>query len=114
MFVLKRNFGVALTLLLGCCFYFCSECFAATTGDPPVFDSGIRLQDNSGYMQPGLMYSAPCVTDWNADGKKDLLVGGFFYGNIFLYLNSGTNEAPVFTTSSKLQANGVDISVPYD
>ncbi len=59
------------------------------------------------------VYSVPCVVDWNEDGRKDLLVGCFYYGYIYLYLNSGTNNAPVFTTGSKLKADGVDLSVNY-
>ena len=59
------------------------------------------------------IYSVPCVVDWNNDGKKDLLVGCFWNGYIFLFLNSGTNSAPVFTTGTKLKADGATLSVNY-
>ncbi|MEW6006953.1 MAG: VCBS repeat-containing protein [bacterium] len=48
-------------------------------------------------------YSTPCVSDWNNDYKKDLLVGDEF-GYVYLFLNSGTDENPVFTSYSRLQA----------
>lgn len=55
--------------------------------------------------------ASPQVEDWNGDGKKDLLVGQFSGGKIRLFLNSGTNNAPVFTTSTFLQADGKEISL---
>lgn len=80
---------------------------------PPPFNAGTRLQANGVDIKVDTYAAAACVTDWNGDGKKDLLVGCFYYGNVYLYLNSGTNSNPVFTTGSKLQANGTDISVAY-
>ena len=42
----------------------------------------------------------PRVVDWDNDGRKDLIVGqwsGPTYGmNLFVYLNNGTDESPVF------------------
>jgi hypothetical protein len=35
------------------------------------------------------------VADWNQDGKKDILVGVFSRGNIWLYLNEGTDAEPI-------------------
>lgn len=58
--------------------------------------------------------SNPDINDWNEDGKKDLIVGEQTYispntGTIRCYLNSGTNEAPVFDDYTVLQAGGNDI-----
>lgn len=79
----------------------------------PSFSTGTRIQANGTDLKVDTYASVPCVVDWNADGKKDLLVGCFYNGNVYLYLNSGTNSSPIFTTGSKLQANGSDISVAY-
>ncbi len=79
----------------------------------PQFTTTTRLKTGNSYMKVDTYTSVPCVVDWNADGKKDLLVGCFYYGNVYFYLNSGTNEAPVFTTGSKLMVSGNDISVAY-
>ena len=57
-------------------------------------------------------YAIPCVTDWNGDGRKDLLVGYRNADKIALFLNYGTDAAPVFSGYSNLQANGTDIVIP--
>jgi hypothetical protein len=85
----------------------------------PSFSTGERIQAGGSDLQVPRdgggtnLYTVPCVVDWNEDGRKDLLVGCFYNGFIYLYLNSGTNNAPVFTTGSKLKADGVDIAVNY-
>ncbi|MBN2088212.1 choice-of-anchor D domain-containing protein [candidate division KSB1 bacterium] len=85
----------------------------------PLFDSVEKIKANGIDLQVPRdgggtnYYSVPCVVDWNNDGKKDLLIGCFYNGSIYFYRNWGTNNAPVFTTSSKLRADGVDLSVNY-
>jgi len=49
--------------------------------------------------------SVPLVDDWNEDGKKDLIVGSDT-GYIYLYLNTGTNAAPLFTNQTRIEADG--------
>jgi hypothetical protein len=62
---------------------------------------------------PGSGYAIPCVTDWNGDGKKDLLVGYQSAGKIALYLNLGTDAQPRFTNFTNLKtADGNDICLP--
>ncbi|MFH1963194.1 MAG: VCBS repeat-containing protein [bacterium] len=46
--------------------------------------------------------SMPCIVDWNEDKKKDLLVGNKF-GQIIVYLNSGTDSDPAFGNETILQ-----------
>jgi len=48
--------------------------------------------------------SAPVVVDWNADGKKDLLVGDGA-GDVWVFLNQGTDAAPAL-------AAGVSVALP--
>lgn len=51
----------------------------------------------------------PWVCDWNEDGKKDLLVGQEGISqpcNVYVYLNQGTNAAPVFGDSTPVLFNG--------
>jgi hypothetical protein len=88
---------------------------AFPSGDPPEFIPGIRLQDSSGDIGSNVLdqYSVPCVADWNEDGKQDLLIGYFIFGPIYLYLNSGTNTAPVFTAYTKLKADGADLAAQW-
>lgn len=78
-----------------------------------LFEPGIRIQANGINMKVDTYASAPYVVDWNEDGKKDLLVGCFYSGNVHLFLNSGSNSAPAFTSGTMLQADGSVISVAY-
>jgi len=48
--------------------------------------------------------------DYNLDGKKDLLIGSK-EGKIALFINSGTEKAPVFSGYRFLKAEGNDIDV---
>lgn len=53
--------------------------------------------------------SFPFVIDWDEDGKKDLIVGEQSpqapnTGNVRIYLNEGTNAAPVFGNYSMVYA----------
>jgi hypothetical protein len=52
---------------------------------------------------PGSGFAIPCVTHWNGDGKKDLLVGYQPDGQIALYLNLGTDAQPCFTNFTVLK-----------
>ncbi len=51
--------------------------------------------------------AAPCVVDWNNDGRKDLLVGAGD-GTIRLFLNTGTEDVPVFDEGCYLRG-GADL-----
>jgi hypothetical protein len=57
--------------------------------------------------------SWPFVVDWNRDGRKDLLIGqeGLNYSsNVNVYLNQGTDSAPVFEDSTPVLHNGSPFS----
>jgi VCBS repeat-containing protein len=59
-------------------------------------------------------YSAPYATDYNGDGLFDLLIGekaGTDTGKVRVYVNEGTEAAPVFNSFSYVQANGADLTV---
>jgi hypothetical protein len=51
----------------------------------------------------------PCVADWNGDGLADLLCGDGS-GNVHLFPNTGTREAPVYESETLLQAQGVNVN----
>ena len=60
-------------------------------------------------------YSVPSLVDYNADGLTDLLVGektAEGEGKIRVYLNQGSNEAPVYSTFAYAQTTGTDVVVP--
>ena len=62
------------------------------TDAQPIFGEPIEL--NNGKLDVG-SDSAPDVVDWNGDGKKDLVLGNDD-GEIFVFINQGTNHDPQF------------------
>jgi len=72
----------------------------------PVFTSFTYIKVAGSTFDCGYN-SMPVVTDWNEDGKKDLLIGEHD-GKIFLLLNVNTDADPVFQTTSFIQ-NGSSV-----
>jgi hypothetical protein len=78
----------------------------------PVLKPGVRLL--VGYKPLSVGHTAcPEVLDWNNDGKKDLLVGTYNDGKVWLFLNKGTDAEPVFDKGEALQAGGREIKVGF-
>ncbi|MBD3369026.1 hypothetical protein GF402_01530 [Candidatus Fermentibacteria bacterium] len=86
---------------------------AVAFADLPEFSSPFFVQASGVDLVVDGSVPDPYVADWDGDGVKDLIVGQFSQGKIRLYLNSGTNASPVFTTYSFLQADGSDITMSY-
>jgi hypothetical protein len=76
------------------------------TDSPPVFNAS----PDSVVLTFGSAMSPFVVTDWNADGKKDLIIGNG-NGNVYLYLNTGANEAPSFGTGQALTGDNGALNV---
>lgn len=95
---------LVLTLLASCS-------VSVLSADPVQFQPAAPLHYRSAPLTVGT-YAFPCVTDWNGDGRKDLLVGFQIESKIALLLNSGTDSQPVFTNMTILQADGMDIIHP--
>ena len=81
------------------------------TDQNPVFRDAVHVKDGGADLDVGTRAS-PVVFDWNGDGRKDLLVGDT-YGNTYFFDNRGTDAAPSFNGSVKLQAGGSPIDVGY-
>ena len=87
-------------------------------GETRVTDSsaamreGVRLEADGKPIDVDIGHLVPTVTDWNGDGRKDLIFGQFVGGKIGLYLNRGTDAAPVFGDLEYLCAGGAEISLP--
>ena len=57
-------------------------------------------------------FPSPCITDWNEDGKNDVLVGEFTGGaGVRLCINTGTSATPAFASSTYLEAGGSKIQL---
>jgi hypothetical protein len=57
-------------------------------------------------------HAAPCVGDFDGDGKPDLLVGQYDGGKLRVYRNTGTARAPKFDTFTYFVAGGQAGRVP--
>jgi len=79
--------------------------------EPTLFNQGKLLDGATSLMVA--KDGNPFVVDWNNDGAKDLLVGQFTNGNIWLYLNLGTDFMPVFNGGAKVESNGTPITTTY-
>lgn len=98
-----RSFAVKLLFLIGV--GVCGLTLVpALMADPIQLQPAQILQASGAALGTNMFaYANPCVTDWNGDGKKDLLVGYQTAGKIAVFLNSGTDAQPVFTNFFKLQ-----------
>ncbi|MHC4942992.1 MAG: hypothetical protein ACYTG7_08240 [Planctomycetota bacterium] len=74
----------------------------------PELEEGVFIQDGGSDLLVDWC-SVPCVVDWNNDGAKDLLVGQFVNGWIWLFLNEGTDLNPLFNGGSLVESNGSPI-----
>jgi len=85
-------------------------------GSQSIFAPGERLQAGGVPLkvsgeEPEMRvagYARPDVADWNADGRKDLLVADG-RGWVTLFVNEGTDAAPVLARGQRLSASGKPI-----
>lgn len=86
----------------------------STQGDlVPIFEPDFTINWNGGGIHDDNYGAVPFMVDWDGDGNKDLLVGTYYYGNIYFYKNYGTNDAPQFQDRIKLMADGTEIALTY-
>jgi hypothetical protein len=86
-------------------------CWAGVAKEP-TFHPGVKLEAAGMPIEVQVGHLVPSVSDWNGDGRKDLLAGRFSGGGILLYLNEGTHAKPVFNQKGKpLLAGGRPISL---
>jgi hypothetical protein len=57
-------------------------------------------------------HAAPFVCDFDGDGLKDLLVGQFKDGLLWIYRNEGTNSEPKLAAGVKFKDGNEDGRVP--
>ncbi len=81
-----------------------------SVGNPQLTAKGFIKANNNDINV--INRAAPVVVDWNNDGKKDLVLGDDA-GYVRLYLNSGANNDPKFTTFTYLKIYNVNIKVSY-
>jgi hypothetical protein len=74
---------------------------------PPV-----RLEADGKPIDTAVGHAAPFVGDFDGDGVKDLLVGQFGEGILWIYRNVGTNERPKLAAGVKFKEGKADGRVP--
>ena len=85
----------------------------ALKAEAPALEDGVLIQDGGGPLYVD-GYSTVTTVDWNNDGKKDLLVGQYTNGYVWLYINVGTDSDPVFNGGVRVESGGFPITTPYD
>ncbi|MFZ2146951.1 MAG: FG-GAP-like repeat-containing protein [Sedimentisphaerales bacterium] len=84
------------------------------TDESPAFDGGTFLQVGRLGSKTNINVgarAAPCLVDWNSDGRNDLVVGAYD-GRIHIFINEGTDTEPDFLVETFAQADGSDLVVP--
>ena len=97
-------FHMAVACLIG---------LTAAAQDAPGFLPGRLLESGGRPMMGDNLYTTVAVCDWNDDGRKDLLVGMLYDGNVKAFLDVGTGGEPAFGPGVLLEADGYPIQVGY-
>ncbi len=74
---------------------------------PPV-----RLEAAGKPIDTDVGHAAPFVGDFDGDGVKDLLVGQFSDGILWIFRNEGTNDRPKLAAGVKFKEGRDDGRVP--
>ena len=79
------------------------------------FETPVRLKADGKHINiakfSSSAHAGPCVADVDCDGVNDLIVGSFS-GTFFVFKNTGSNSAPIYTAKGELQAGGEAAKVP--
>jgi hypothetical protein len=85
---------------------------------PPISDPAdellppVRIEAAGKPIDTDVGHAAPFVADFDGDGVKDLLVGQFGDGILWIYRNIGTNAHPRYAAGVKFKNGTADGRVP--
>ncbi len=82
-------------------------------GLSPDLAQPVRLEAAGKPIDTEIGHAAPFVCDFDQDGIKDLLVGQFGKGILWIYRNEGTNSQPKLASGVKFKQGKEDGCVPY-
>jgi hypothetical protein len=92
--------------------------FALLAAGPPAPDHAkellppVRLLAAGKPIDTDVGHAAPFVCDFDGDGVKDLLVGQFGDGVLWVFRNLGTDANPKYAAGVKFKDGGKDGRVP--
>jgi len=72
----------------------------------------VQIQAAGKAVDTDIGHAAPCMYDFDRDGKRDLLVGQFGGGKMKIFRNIGTNEKPEFAAEQWFEVDGTVAAVP--
>ncbi|NOR67950.1 MAG: hypothetical protein GQ528_11405 [Woeseiaceae bacterium] len=84
----------------------------ANVGLSPELEPPVRLEAAGKPIDTDTGHAAPFVCDFDGDGVKDLLVGQFGEGLLWIYRNEGTNSEPRLAAGVKFKQGAEDGRVP--
>ena len=83
-----------------------------TAGLSPDLEPPVRIEAAGKPIDTEIGHAAPFVCDFDGDGLKDLLVGQFGQGLLWIYRNEGTNTEPRLAAGIKFKDGAEDGRVP--
>ena len=78
----------------------------------PELSPPTRIEAGGKPIDTDVGHAAPCVTDFDGDGVRDLLVGQFGGGILWIFRNEGTDAAPKLAAGVKWKDGAKDGTVP--
>jgi hypothetical protein len=81
-------------------------------GLSPDLTQPVRIEAAGKPIDTYIGHAAPFVCDFDGDGIKDLLVGQFGEGILWIYRNEGTNSEPKLAAGVKFKDGKEDGRVP--
>jgi hypothetical protein len=86
---------------------------SASAGASDELAAPVRIEAASKAIDTDPGHAAPFVCDFDGDGVRDLLVGQFGQGQLWIYRNEGTNAAPRLAAGVKFKDGREDGTVPH-
>src|SRR5437867_5354289 len=83
-----------------------------TTGLAPELSPPVRIEAAGKPIDTAVGHAAPFVGDFDGDGVRDLLVGQFGEGILWVYRNQGTNQQFKLAAGAKFKDGKKDGRVP--
>jgi len=89
-----------------------SALLTVAAGPADEFAPPVRVEAAGKPIDTEVGHAGPLVSDFDGDGVKDLLVGQFGQGILWIYRNEGTDAQPKLAAGVKFKDGNEDGRVP--